>query len=344
MLKGFEELQNNKEVYVIAEIGLNHNGSAELAERLIDVAIVAGANAVKFQKRTVDQIAIRSVLDAEDDRFPEFGKTYGDIRTHLEFGWDEYKGLKSYCDERNIEFLCTPFDLDAVDFLERLGVNGYKLASHSLTNLPLLKYVAGIGKPTMLSTGMCEIGELDGAVDVFRRTGTPLVLLHCVSVYPTPAEQCNLSLIPFLRERYGVPVGYSGHEIGFLPTLAAVGVGACVIERHITLDRTMAGFDHKLSLEPDGLVRMVEDIQNICKALGNESKYVSDQEMITRRKYHVSMVSASHIPQGSTLSADMVTYKNPGAGVPPKDAHKLLGKRAIQDIPADVLLTFTMFV
>ena len=343
-MKPFEEVQENAECYIVAEVGLNHNGSLEIAKRLIDVAVVGGADAVKFQKRTVDRLAIRSVLDAEDDRFPDFGKTYRDIRNHLEFGWDEYKEIKAYCDERNIEFLCTPFDIESIDFLERLGVNAYKLASHSLTNLPLLEYVAGIGKPAILSTGMCELEEIDQAVSIFQRRGMSLVLLHCVSAYPTPAEQCNLSMIPFLRERYGVPVGYSGHEIGFLPTLAAVAMGACVIERHVTLDRTMTGFDHKLSLEPDELSHMVKDIRAICTALGNESKYVSDQEMITRRKYHVSMVSASHIPQGSTLSADMVTYKNPGAGVPPKDAHKLLGKRAIQDIPADVLLTFTMFV
>ena len=174
------------------------------------------------------------VLDAADERFPELGTTLREIRNHLEFGWEEYSEITGYCRERGIEFLCTGFDVQAVDFLERLGVNGYKLASHSLTNLPLLEYVADIGKPTILSTGMAEWDDVDRAVAVFARRSAPLTLLHCVSAYPTPIEESNLALIAALRERYGLPVGYSGHEFGTLPSLVAVALGA-VSYTHLTL-------------------------------------------------------------------------------------------------------------
>ena len=332
-----------KDCYVIAEAGLNHNGSLDIAKRLIDVAVIAGADAVKFQKRTVDKLAVKSVLDAEDNRFPEFGKTYREIREHLEFNMDEYAILKSYCEERGLDFLCTAFDKDAVDFLEKLNIKAYKLASHSLTNLSLIEYVSNTGKPTILSTGMSELEEIDRAVNIFQKAGTPLMLLHCVSAYPTPPNQCNLSMISVLTRRYGIPVGYSGHEIGTLPTLASVARGASIVERHITLDRTMQGFDHKLSLEPDELIRMVRDIRTISLTIGEGEKSVSEEEMITRRKYHVSMVSSCIISEGTILTRDMIIYKNPGTGIPPKDEQKLLGKKAVWDVTADVLLEYDMF-
>jgi sialic acid synthase SpsE len=329
--------------YVIAEVGLNHNGDFDLACKLIDVASVAGADAVKFQKRTVERLAIGAVLDAEDKRFPEFGQTYRQIREHLEFDWEAYQTLKAHCEARGMDFLCTAFDTEAADFLARLGVGAYKLASHSLTNLPLLAHVASLGKSTLLSTGMALLEEIDQAVAIFRSQGTPLALMHCVSAYPTPPDQSNLSMIPVLRERYGLPVGYSGHEMGNLPTLAAVALGACAVERHLTWDRSLTGFDHKLSLEPDEFIRLVRDVRSVLTMLGTGTKGVSEQEWITRRKYHVSMVSACEIAAGSVLTEVMVTYKNPGTGIPPKEAARLLGRRATRDIPADVLLEEQMF-
>jgi sialic acid synthase SpsE len=339
----FANPQSAAQCHIIAEVGLNHNGSLELARQLIEAAAAAGANAVKFQKRTVDQLAIRTVLDAEDGRFPEFGATYRAIREHLEFGWDQYVALKAGCEANQVEFLCTAFDTVAVDFLERLGVGAYKLASHSLTNLPLLNHVAGIGKPAILSTGMCEWDDIDRAVEVFRSAGTPLTLMHCVSAYPAPVEQSNLGMIGKLRQRYGLPVGYSGHETGWLPTLASVALGACVVERHITLDRNLMGFDHKLSLNPDEFAGLVRDIRAIEAAMADWGKSVTEVEMITLRKYHVSMVSARPIPAGAELTPDVVTYKNPGTGIPPKHASRLLGRRAVRDVPADVLLELEMF-
>lgn len=329
--------------YVIAEAGLNHNGDLEIAKRLIDMAVLAGADCVKFQKRTVATLAIKSVLDAADDRFPSFGKTYGEIRHHLEFGWEQYLELRRYCEERHITFLCTAFDIPAADFLERLGVPAYKVASHSLTNRPLLEHLAAIGKPVLMSTGMCTLQEIDGAVSAFTRRNTPFMLLHCVSSYPTPPEECNLSMLRVLRERYGVPVGYSGHELGTLPTLASVGLGAAAVERHVTLDKAMIGFDHKLSLEPHELVQMVRDIRVVNKTTGTGVKEVSDKEMITRKKYHVSIVAARDIDAGEQVTADMLSLKNPGTGMPASAIPVVVGRRATRRIPADTLVESDMF-
>lgn len=329
--------------YVIAEAGLNHNGSLEIAKKLIDVAAIAGTDAVKFQKRTVEKLAVESALNAKDDRFPEFGKTYREIREHLEFTLDQYSELKIYAESKGLDFMVTAFDTVAVDFLEELGLSSYKLASHSLTNLELLNYLAPLKKPTVLSTGMAELEEIDQAVEIFRRHKAPLSIMHCVSAYPTPLTECNLSMMGILKKRYDLPVGYSGHELGFLPTLVAVSMGAQLVERHYTLDKTMMGFDHKMSLSSDELINMVNSIRAVPKIQGSGEKEVSETEWITRRKYHVSMASAKTIPTGAVLDETMITWRNPGTGIPSKLAHTILGKRAKQDIPADELLSTDMF-
>lgn len=333
----------SNQCYVIAEAGLNHNGSIEIAKKLIDVAVIAGVDAVKFQKRTVEKLAIKSTLDAEDDRFPEFGKTYREIREHLEFTLDQYRELKFYAESRGLDFMVTAFDADAVDLLEELGIGRYKLASHSLTNFDLLEYLAHLKKPTILSTGMAELEEIDRAVEIFKRHNAPLSLMHCVSAYPTPLAECNLAMMSILRGRYGLDVGYSGHELGYLPTIIAVSMGAQLVERHYTLDKMMTGFDHKMSLEPDELIAMVRDIRNVPRIQGAGRKEISDTEWITRRKYHVSMASVAAIPEGAILNEEMVTWRNPGTGIPTKMAHTVLGKRAKRDIPADELLSNDMF-
>jgi sialic acid synthase SpsE len=329
--------------YVIAEAGLNHNGSLDIAKKLIDVAAIAGADAVKFQKRTVEKLAIESALNSKDDRFPEFGKTYREIREHLEFTFDQYSELKVYAESKGLDFMVTAFDTVAVDFLEELGLSSYKLASHSLTNLELLNYLARLKKPTVLSTGMAELEEIDQAVEIFCRHKAPLSIMHCVSAYPTPLAECNLSMMGILKKRYDLPVGYSGHELGFLPTLIAVSMGAQLVERHYTLDKTMMGFDHKMSLSSDELINMVNSIRAIPKIQGSGEKEVSETEWITRRKYHVSMASAKTIPAGAVLNETMITWRNPGTGIPSKLAHTIIGKRAKQDIPTDKLLSIDMF-
>jgi sialic acid synthase SpsE len=336
-------LDNRAGCYVIAEAGLNHNGSIEIAKQLIDLAALAGANAVKFQKRTVDKLAIGSTLDALDSRFPQFGKTYREIRQHLEFDLDQYRILKKYSEKNNLDFICTAFDIEAVDFLNELGIKIYKLASHSATNIRLIEYLAKSGKPTILSTGMTDLNEIHTAVNIYREANTPLLLLHCVSAYPTPLDECNLNMINVLKREFNLPVGYSGHESGYLPTLAAVSMGAEVVERHYTLDNNMVGFDHKMSLNSDEFVSMVKDIRSIEKIKGTGEKSVTEKEWVTRRKYHVSMASSEAIPAGCQLTSDMVSYRNPGTGIPAKDAYRIIGKKAIRNIPMDELLDFEMF-
>lgn len=328
--------------YVIAEAGLNHNGDVEVAKELVAVAAEAGADCVKFQKRHVDTLAVGSVLEAKDDRFPAFGSTYHEIRAHLELSFDEFEELKDLAQAKGLDFLCTAFDRESVDFLERLNVGAYKLASHSNTNLPLLRYVASLGKPAYLSSGASTQEEMDDAVAIFRSAGTELTLLHCVSSYPTPAGDENLSAIPGMRERYGLPVGYSGHEIGYLPTLVAVALGAVAIERHFTLDKKMVGFDHAISLEPDELKTMTRDVRGVEASLGVAEKQLTEKEMVTRNKYKVSMVSSRSISRGTIITEEMVTYKNPGTGIHPRDAGAVLGKRAAVDIAEDTLIERSM--
>ena len=329
--------------YIIAEAGLNHNGSVEIAKKLIDVAMDAGADAVKFQKRTVSKLATNEILDATDDRFPEFGNTYREVREFIEFNMSQYFELKSYAKSKNIDFMVTAFDIDAVDFLEEVGIEAYKLASHSLTNLPLLEYLSKKGKPTILSTGMSHLDDIQLAVDLFKANNCPLSLLHCVSSYPTPFDECNLRMLDVLSKKFNIPVGYSGHEIGFLPTISAIARGAKIVERHFTLDKNMVGFDHKLSLEPGELKEMIKQIRDIEVILGDGVKNVSETELITSRKYHVSAVSARRILSGETLCEDDITYKNPGTGIPPKKMREILGKKAAQNIVEGKLLSVDMF-
>lgn len=333
----------NNSSYIIAEAGLNHNGSIDIAKNLIDVACECGANAVKFQKRSVSKLATNKVLDAADDRFPEFGNTYREIREFIEFNKTEYFELKSYANSLKIDFMVTAFDIDAVDFLEEVGVDSYKLASHSLTNLPLLEYLSKKGKPTILSTGMSHLDDIQSAVNIFETNNCPLSLLHCVSSYPTPFDECNLRMLDVLSKKFNIPVGYSGHEIGFLPTISAVARGAKIVERHFTLDKNMVGFDHKLSLEPYELKEMIKQIRDIEVILGDGVKDVSETELITSKKYHVSMISSERISKGTTLEENMIEYRNPGTGIPPKLAHQVLGKRANRDIDQDILLDTAMF-
>ena len=331
----------NKKCYVIAEAGLNHNGSLNIAKDLIEVAYRAGADAVKFQKRTVNLLATKEYLDKEDLRFPSFGKTYGEIRSFLEFNENQYRELREISKSKNLDFIVTPFDIQALEFLKKIKIDKYKLASHSLTNLDLLKEMSKVNEEIILSTGMSEIDEVDRAISIFKNNN--LSLLHCVSSYPTPLNECNLDMIKFLKERYKVKVGYSGHEIGYLPSLAAVSVGAEIIERHFTLDNKLEGFDHKISLEPKELKEMIKSIRDIEECFQNKPKKISETEMITRNKYHVSMVSKINIKKGFKLQKEFITYKNPGTGIPPKFEEKYINKIFSRDVDKDTLISEDMF-
>ena len=260
--------------YIIAEIGINHNGDIDLARRLISVAVAAGCNAVKFQKRTIDVVYPPEELARP--RESPFGATNGDLKRGLEFGKEQYQLVDRYCREVKMPWFASCWDEQSVDFIEAFDPPCYKIASASLTDDHLLRHTRATGRSIILSTGMSTVGEVDHAVDVL---GTKdLVLLHSCSAYPAHYPELNLRAIPAMRERYRVPVGYSGHETGLPASVAAIALGACCIERHVTLDRAMWGSDHAASLEPNGITRLASYIRIVEQSLGDGVKRVVERE------------------------------------------------------------------
>lgn len=266
--------------YVVGEIGINHNGDLGIARKLIDCAALAGADAVKFQKRTVDVVYTKEELERVRDN--PFGPTNGDLKRGLEFGHDQYQSIHTYSESHGIAWFASCWDEASVDFMERFAPPAYKIASASLTDDNLLRHHRQTKRPIILSTGMSTMAQIDHAVEVL---GTDdLVILHATSTYPAKVADLNLKVIPVLRERYGVPVGYSGHETGLASTLAAVALGACMVERHVTLDRAMWGTDQAASVEPQGLMKLVRDIRNVEAALGDGVKRIIDDEVPIMKK------------------------------------------------------------
>jgi N-acetylneuraminate synthase len=260
--------------YVVAEIGINHNGDLSLAKKLIDVAVAAGCNAVKFQKRTVDVVYTKAELDRPRDS--PFGTTNGELKRGLEFGAIQYGEIDAYCKNKGIVWFASPWDEASVDFLERFNVPCHKVASASLTDDNLLRHIRKTRKPIILSTGMSTMEQIDHAVEVLGRND--LLLLHATSTYPANYEELNLKVIPGLAKRFGLPVGYSGHETGLASSVAAVALGAVMIERHLTLDRAMWGSDQAASLEPNGMTRLMRDIRLVETAFGDGQKRLLERE------------------------------------------------------------------
>lgn len=272
-----------RHTYIIAEIGINHNGSLDLAKKLIDWASLCGCDAVKFQKRTVDKVYTKEYLDGF--RESPWGTTQRAQKEGLEFGKAEYDEIDRYCKEKGIDWFASAWDIDSQIFLQQYNLPCNKIASAMLTNMELLETVAKEGKKTFIATGMSTYEEIDAAIEVFKKYNCPYEIMHCNSTYPMKNEDANLLMIPALREKYGVEnIGYSGHETGRIVSLAAVSLGATSLERHITLDRTMYGSDQSASLEVDDLQRLVKDIRNIELALGNGEKVLSEAELNTRKK------------------------------------------------------------
>lgn len=267
-------------VYIIGEIGINHNGSIELAKSLIDVAKAAGCNAVKFQKRTVEVVYTPEEL--AKPRESQFGKTNGDLKYGLEFGEKEYEEIQRYCSMKEIDWFASCWDEGAVDMIDRFKPPCYKIASASLTDDALLKHTRSKGRPIILSTGMSSIEEIDHAVEVLGKRD--LCILHATSTYPANYDELDLRVIPELRKRYQVPIGYSGHETGLPSSVAAVALGACILERHITMDRAMLGSDQAASLGPSGLNQLVRDIRLVEMAMGSSSKRVHEREIPVLKK------------------------------------------------------------
>jgi N-acetylneuraminate synthase len=277
---GNKKLGDDEPCHVIAEIGINHNGDLDLAKRLISVAVAAGCDAVKFQKRTVDVVYSREEL--AKPRESPFGTTNGDLKRGLEFGLEEYEEIEYYCKAVKIRWFASCWDEHSVDIINRFDVPCFKIASASLTDDNLLRCTRATGKPLILSTGMSTIEQIDHAVEILGRDN--LVIMHATSTYPAAYPELNLRAICTLRERYCVPIGYSGHETGIPTSVAAVVLGACCVERHITMDRAMWGSDHAASLEPNGISRLVRDIRLIEQSLGDGVKRVFEREQPIIRK------------------------------------------------------------
>jgi N-acetylneuraminate synthase len=266
--------------YIVGEIGINHNGDLGIARRLIDVASVAEADAVKFQKRTVDVVYTADEL--AKPRENPFGATNGHLKRGLEFGLDQYQNIDRYCKEKNVAWFASCWDEASVDFMEQFEPPAYKIASASLTDDHLLKHHRATKRPMIVSIGMSTMAQVDHAIEVL---GTQdLIILHTTSAYPAKIPDLNLRMIPVLRQRYGVPVGYSGHEVGLATSYAAIALGAAMVERHITLDRAMWGSDQAASVEPQGLMKLVRDTRSIESALGDGVKKVSDDEVPIMKK------------------------------------------------------------
>ncbi len=315
--------------YIIAEIGVNHNGLLPLALELIDAAVEAGADAVKFQKRNLKRLYGRKYL--ENANVGEKSLRYLlPILQKVELPDEAYLQIVEYCRKKGITFLCTPFDRDSADFIAPF-VPAFKVASADLTNLPLLDHLVKKGKPLILSTGMSRMEEVETTVRFLRERGAEFALLHCNSTYPAAFEDINLRFMDRLRE-FGVPVGYSGHERGIAVSVVASALGACIIERHITLDRTMDGPDHAASLEPHGFQKMVRDIRQVTLALGTgEEKFMSRGEILNREVLAKSLVASRRIEPGEVVTPEMVDVKGPALGLSPQRYPELLG-RTIQRV------------
>ena len=271
---GNKQIGADQPCFVIAEIGINHNGDVDLAKKLISVAVAAGCDAVKFQKRTVD--VVYTAEELAKPRENPFGPTNGDLKYGLEFEREEYEEIDSFCKSVKMLWFASPWDEVSVDFLEQFRVPVYKIASASLTDDHLLRHIRSTGKPIILSTGMSTYAEIDHAVEVLGKKD--LVLMHATSTYPATYDELNLRAIPTMAQRYGVAIGYSGHETGIPTSVSAVVLGACCVERHITMDRAMWGSDHAASLEPNGITRLVRDIRLWEQAKGDGVKRVYERE------------------------------------------------------------------
>jgi N-acetylneuraminate synthase/N,N'-diacetyllegionaminate synthase len=332
--------------FIIAEAGVNHNGSVDLAHKLIDAAADACADSVKFQ--TFDPDALATAIAPKSSyqvRSTEVNENQLDMLRRLALTRDCYPGLIQHCSHRGIRFLSTPFDEASADFLDALGMELFKIPSGEITNLPFLSFVARKGRPLIVSTGMADIHEVGAAVSTLRSSGAiDITLLHCTTDYPTAPADANLRAMITMRATFGTPVGYSDHTMGTEVALAAVALGASVIEKHFTLDRSMAGPDHQASLEPTELDRMVKGIRIVETALGDGEKMPRASEMPNRNVARKSLVSAREIAENKVIEPADLTARRPGCGLSPARMQDIIGRRARSTIPAGALIRLDMLV
>jgi sialic acid synthase SpsE len=336
---GSIEIGDGLPSFLIAEIGLNHNGSEELAAEMIREAVEAGASFVKFQKREPAALATAAFLDAPFEKCPQLGGTQRVVRERLELSLEAYKRLRAYAESLGAVFFASAFDIPSLRFLVEAGVGIIKIASHSITNGPLLAATADTGLPVVASLGGATREEADQAVALL--SGNPLVLMHCVSAYPTPDSSVYLDTIQALRERYSVPIGFSSHEAGIEISVASTVLGACMVERHFTLRRSMVGLDHKISLEPEEFAEMAERIGRL-RAVRGVYGGLMGTESAARSNYHVAVCAARNIPAGTVLDASMLVCKQPlgdsAEFFTGLEVSELVGRRSSVDLSADVAI------
>jgi N,N'-diacetyllegionaminate synthase len=329
--------------FLIAEAGVNHNGDLDLAHRLVDAAADAGADAVKFQTFRTDALVSEAAPKARYQvETTGGGESQRAMLARLELSREAHAALRDHAARRGLVFFSTPFDEASADLLDRLGVELLKVPSGEVTNLPLLRHLAAKRRPILLSTGMCTLEEVATAVDTLRAAGDPpLAILHCVSAYPAPAADTNLRAMDTLRARFDVPVGLSDHTLGIEIALAAVARGAAVLEKHLTLDRTLPGPDHRASLEPADFAALVRGARAIEAALGDGVKRPMPSELDTRAVARRSLVAARALPAGHRLTRDDIAIKRPGTGIPPADVDRLVGRTLGRGLASDELLDWT---
>ena len=337
-------ISENSPCFIIAEAGVNHNGDIKRAKIMIDTAKRIGADAIKFQTYKTEKLVTEEAAKAEYQKKHSQEETQFEMLKKLELTGNDFMDLYNYAEEKGIIFLSTPFDLESADLLNRIGVTAFKIGSGDLSNYPLLEHIAKWGKPLILSTGMSTLEEISETLENLSNLGMDsIILLHCTSSYPTEIEDTNLRMIPMLREKYGLMVGFSDHTKSTIIPAAAVVMGAVVLEKHFTLDHDLVGPDHKMSLEPEDFQEMVNNIRQVEKALGDGLKKITNNENDVRKVARKSIVASMDIAKGAIVTREMLDVKRPGTGLEPKNIQKIIGMKAKRDIRKDQLISWMDF-
>ena len=338
-INGVRLIGDNHLPYIIAEAGINHNGDIDIAKQLIYEARMAGADAIKFQKRTIDEMFTHAHINMPYTKSYAFGKTYGEHKRALEFSDSQYMELYEYANNIKIDFLCSGFDFSSFRFIENeLKVPIHKIASPFVTDYPLLKEIASYGKPMILSTGMHKMEEIERSVSYIKQFNEQIIVLQATTLYPCPNENVNLRVLDTFKKSLKTLVGYSSHDKGVILPAVSVAFGACVIEKHFTLDRAMIGPDHSASVEPRGLELICKYTKVAYAGLGSDIKNINELELPQRDKYGVSIVSSIDIKMGHIITEGDITVKCPGGGISPELFDKVIGMTAQRDIEADSVI------
>lgn len=324
--------------FIIAEAGINHNGSIELAKKIIDKAKNIGVDAIKFQTFKTEKIVTKKAEKAEYQKINSKKTSQYYMLKKLELNPNEFKEIARYTKKKGLIFLSSPFDQDSVDLLEKIGTPAYKVPSGEINNYPLLKYIAKKQKTIILSTGMSTLCEIEKAIKEIEKYNENIILMHCITSYPAKKEEINLNVIKTLKTAFKKPVGFSDHTLGFEMSIAAVALGSCIIEKHFTLDKNLPGPDHKASLEPEEFSEMVKSIRNVEKGMGNGIKKPTTDEIKIKKKVRKSIVAKKDINEGTVLTWEMLDIKRPGNGIQPKYIKELIGKKLIKNIKKDDII------